>query len=219
LSHAPQAEDEEGPAPPLTLDADPAQTQCAISHEPFDSTYDQDRETWVYRGVVRLTGHEAERYGVPDGSIVKVECLAEADLGSSPAALAAAAAGAAAAAVGAEDEVELAAAAAAAGQQEQQQAAATAGGGAAAAVEESKPQVLVKAEPAEFEVGSGAGDAMKLDPDAAAVGIKQQPNGTDSLQQQATAAAAAAAGGVKRDSSDVEQQQDGTPSKKQRVSP
>jgi hypothetical protein len=49
-----QAAEEEGPAPPPTVDADPAQTQCAISHEPFDSFYDQDRETWVYRGVVRL---------------------------------------------------------------------------------------------------------------------------------------------------------------------
>ena len=37
-----------------------------------DSFYDQDREAWVYRGVVRLTGEEAERHGVPDGSIVKV---------------------------------------------------------------------------------------------------------------------------------------------------
>lgn len=34
LLPATQAEGEEGPAPPPTMDADPTQTQCAISHEP-----------------------------------------------------------------------------------------------------------------------------------------------------------------------------------------
>lgn len=38
----------------------------------------------------RITGEEAERYSVPDGSLVKIKCLAEAGLGTGPAAMAAA---------------------------------------------------------------------------------------------------------------------------------
>jgi hypothetical protein len=40
--------------------------------------YDPEQDDWFYKDARRIYGEEAERYGVEDGSIVKVKCLAEA---------------------------------------------------------------------------------------------------------------------------------------------
>jgi hypothetical protein len=60
---------------------DPDQVSCAISGEPFEKVFDQNAEGWFYQGVCRLAGEEAAKYGVADGSLVKVKCLAEARRG------------------------------------------------------------------------------------------------------------------------------------------
>ena len=57
---------------------DPNQPNCAISAEPFDKVYDPELDDWFYKDARRIHGEEAERYGVDDGAIVKVKCLAEA---------------------------------------------------------------------------------------------------------------------------------------------
>jgi pre-mRNA cleavage complex 2 protein Pcf11 len=69
---------------------DPEQPCCAISGEPFEKFFDQDKEEWFYRGATRIHGDEAARYGVADASLVKAKCLAEAGLGSGAAAMVAA---------------------------------------------------------------------------------------------------------------------------------
>jgi hypothetical protein len=66
-----------GGAPQLALvEEDPSQPSCAISGEPFERTYDPDVDKWYYEDAVVLSGEEAASYGVMDGSIVKVHCLA-----------------------------------------------------------------------------------------------------------------------------------------------
>lgn len=67
---------EEQPEAECSEPADESQPSCAISGERFEQYWDPDTQTWRYRDAKRLFGEEAERYGVPDGSLVIVKCLA-----------------------------------------------------------------------------------------------------------------------------------------------
>ncbi|GIM01914.1 hypothetical protein Vretimale_6632 [Volvox reticuliferus] len=58
------------------VEEDPSQPECAISGEAFERFYDPDSDKWCYKDAVLLTGEEAAKYNVMDGSIVKVQCLA-----------------------------------------------------------------------------------------------------------------------------------------------
>jgi hypothetical protein len=58
------------------VEEDASQPECAISGERFETKYDPCADKWFYLDVVRLVGDDARVHGVPDGSIVKVDCLA-----------------------------------------------------------------------------------------------------------------------------------------------
>eukprot|EP00873_Tetraselmis_striata_P013356 jgi/Tetstr1/433620/TSEL_022885.t1 len=62
----------------VSVPADDAQTTCAISGEKFEEFFDEGRQEWRYRDAQKLSGAEARRYHVPEGSIVLVSCLATA---------------------------------------------------------------------------------------------------------------------------------------------
>lgn len=71
-------EDEAGPslAPQQLVEEDPSQTECALSGERFEKIYDPDSDKWYYENAVVLSGEQAAKYGVMEGSIVKVHSLA-----------------------------------------------------------------------------------------------------------------------------------------------
>ncbi|KAG2500232.1 hypothetical protein HYH03_001810 [Edaphochlamys debaryana] len=58
------------------VEEDPSQPECAMSGEPFERFYDPDSDKWCYKDAVLLSGEDAAKHGVMDGSIVKVHCLA-----------------------------------------------------------------------------------------------------------------------------------------------
>lgn len=70
-----QAAQPEAPAQ-HTVEEDPAQPTCAISGEAFERSYDPDTDKWYYEDAVVLAGEQAASFGVMEGSIVKVQCLA-----------------------------------------------------------------------------------------------------------------------------------------------
>ncbi|PNH01325.1 hypothetical protein TSOC_012797 [Tetrabaena socialis] len=73
------AEEETGKAESTQLyyvEEDPSQPECAISGEAFERFYDPDTDKWCYKDAVLLSGEDADKYGVMEGSIVKVQCLA-----------------------------------------------------------------------------------------------------------------------------------------------
>ncbi|KAF8058936.1 CPK9 [Scenedesmus sp. PABB004] len=153
---------------------DPEQPCCAISGEAFDKVFDQEREAWFFRGAARIHGAEAARYGVADGSLVKVKCLAEAGLGSGADALAAAAAEGGGGG----------------GLDEQQQIAAAAAGAPAAGRADAGGGVQAGA----AEAGAGAapappaGAAVKLEDEPPAV--KAEPGAAAGVKREAEALAA-----------------------------
>ena len=63
-----------------SVPADDTQTACAISGEKFEEYFDEVKQEWRYRDAERLTGADAQKYGVPDGSIVLVSCLTSASV-------------------------------------------------------------------------------------------------------------------------------------------
>lgn len=160
-----------GSVPPdavALLPEDPNQPCCALSGEPFEKAYDQDTDAWMFRGARRLTGTDAARYGVPDGALVKVKCLAEAGLGSGAAALVAAAAGGGELQQQSLQEAEMAAAAAAAPAADglQQRSAAASSNGA-----EVKQQPPDSVDPASVHTDAAAASA-KLE--SAVAGVKRE---------------------------------------------
>ncbi|KAG2435559.1 hypothetical protein HYH02_011853 [Chlamydomonas schloesseri] len=58
------------------VEEDPSQPECAISGERFERFYDPVLDKWCYKDAVELKGEDADHYGVMDGSLVKVNCLA-----------------------------------------------------------------------------------------------------------------------------------------------
>lgn len=113
-------------------------------------------------------GTDAARYGVPDGALVKVKCLAEAGLGSGAAALVAAAAGCGELQQQSLQEAEMAAAAAAAPAADglQQRSAAASSNGA-----EVKQQPPDSVDPASVHTDAAAAFA-KLE--SAVAGVKRE---------------------------------------------
>lgn len=55
--------------------ADGRRPACAISGEPFDSWYDAATDHWFLCDAVRLSGNEAARHGVEEGSVVKASVV------------------------------------------------------------------------------------------------------------------------------------------------
>lgn len=174
---------------------DPDQTSCAISGEPFEKFFDQHQEGWFYRGVRRLTGDEALRYGVEEGALVKVECLAEAGLGSGAAAMAAAGT-----ATGDQQQEALMAAAA---------AEAPAAGGADAAVNSNAQQ---EQQQQQVEQDSVKNWAVKVEADQIDADIKVQIS-TDEPSGQT----AAVHSGSKREGSGDAAEKEGTPAKRAKL--
>ncbi|GBF95115.1 hypothetical protein Rsub_07699 [Raphidocelis subcapitata] len=154
-------EEEEGgkeEEPPPLEPEDPTQPCCAISGEPFEKVYDQEREGWFFKGARRLAGDEAAAHGVPEGALVKVSALAEAAGGP----------GSDAAGGGVLDASGLAADLAAAA------AAAGAEGGPALPQQQPQPQPQLPAAPAaEWEAKQGA---VKSEHEAKA-GVKREADG------------------------------------------
>eukprot|EP00798_Chlamydomonas_sp_ICE-L_P032711 gene32711-3595_t len=68
------AEDDDQDLP--LVEEDPSQPACVISGELFERSYDPGTDTWYYEDAVVLSGEEAEKYGVMDGTIVKIHALA-----------------------------------------------------------------------------------------------------------------------------------------------
>mmetsp|Transcript_38551 Transcript_38551/g.109017 ORF Transcript_38551/g.109017 Transcript_38551/m.109017 type:complete len:276 (+) Transcript_38551:260-1087(+) len=64
----------------FSVPADETQTNCAISGEKFEEYFDEVKQEWRYRDAKRLTGAEAQKYGVADGSVVLVSCLSSASV-------------------------------------------------------------------------------------------------------------------------------------------
>ncbi|KAG2438582.1 hypothetical protein HXX76_005132 [Chlamydomonas incerta] len=79
------------------VEEDPSQPECAISGERFERFYDPVLDKWCYKDAVELNGEDADKYGVMEGSLVKVNCLAGAPSVLQKATLKAASAAAAAA--------------------------------------------------------------------------------------------------------------------------
>lgn len=176
-----QEEQAAAPAQVFLEPEDPTQPTCAISGEPFDKVYDDKQDDWFYQDAKRIYGADAERYGVPDGSIVKVKCLAEAsglpeagggaaDADAEDAALLAA--DMAAAAAEAPDALEAPAAAGSAGPGAAATAAAAAGPGA------STPPGLDAGAPAAVAVAAAA--VVKSEPGTVDAPAGQQAAATPS---------------------------------------
>ncbi|CAG9464276.1 unnamed protein product [Pedinophyceae sp. YPF-701] len=73
--------EDRGPEPPdpatcsVPVENAEGQTHCALSGEELEATWDDGEQKWVYRGALRLYGEDAEREGVPAGSVVLATCM------------------------------------------------------------------------------------------------------------------------------------------------
>jgi hypothetical protein len=187
------------------------QPECAISGEPFDKFFDDVADGWFYRGVARISGNTAARYGVPDGALVKVKCLSEAGLGSGAAAMAAAAAGGGGGdAAAAADMAAAAAAAPAAGE-----AAGGGGGGGAAAPPDAMQEDDGSMQQQQHDVKPALASGVKLEPGLAEEQQQQHFMAVDGIKCEDNKAAAV---GAKREAEAAAASvPEGSPSKRQRM--